>query len=273
MSDTGPVRITSRDNPLLVRLRRLAHDAGAYRRQGAVWLDGEHLCTRRRSAAGARRRRWLPRAPGSSRRCARWPGHAGRLAIVPDALYAALSALPSPTGIGFEVPIGEPPAIDPRAATVVLDRVQDAGNVGSVLRSAAAFGITQVLALEGTATLWSPKVLRAGMGAHFALRLVESLDVESLEVLEVPLVATGSHAALALPEAPLPAVCGWVFGHEGQGVRAELLGAMPAGRADSTARRRRVAQRGGRGGRLPLRCRPSPGVGAAAAGGPQAPDR
>ena len=149
--------------------------------------------------------------------------HADRVAIVPDALYVALSALPSPGGIGFALPLGEPPKIDPRAASVVLDRLQDAGNVGSVLRSAAAFGFVQVLALEGTATLWSPKVLRAGMGAHFALRLVESLDAAALAALELPLVATGSHAALALPEARLPADCAWVFGHEGQGVRPELL--------------------------------------------------
>ncbi len=64
------------------------------------------------------------------------------------------------------------------AATVVLDRVQDAGNVGSILRSASAFGFGQVLALKGTAALWSPKVLRAGMGAHFGLRLIEGRRAE-----------------------------------------------------------------------------------------------
>jgi hypothetical protein len=53
---------------------------------------------------------------------------------------------------------------------------QDAGNVGSILRSAAAFGFKQVLALKGTAALWSPKVLRAGMGAHFGLQLIEGLE-------------------------------------------------------------------------------------------------
>jgi hypothetical protein len=66
------------------------------------------------------------------------------------------------------------------SATVVLDRVQDAGNVGSILRSASAFGFRQVLALKGSAALWSPKVLRAGMGAHFALHLVEGLSEDDL---------------------------------------------------------------------------------------------
>lgn len=60
-------------------------------------------------------------------------------------------------------------------ATVILDRVQDAGNVGSILRSAGAFGFRQVVAI-GTAALWSPKVLRAGMGAHFGLHLLEGVE-------------------------------------------------------------------------------------------------
>jgi RNA methyltransferase, TrmH family len=105
----------------------------------------------------------------------------------------------------------------------VLDRVQDAGNVGSILRSAAAMGVHQVLALKGTAALWSPKVLRAGMGAHFVLRLLEGVEEADLAALQVPLVATSSHAGVDLPLAILPHPCAWVMGHEGQGVGTSLL--------------------------------------------------
>jgi RNA methyltransferase, TrmH family len=108
----------------------------------------------------------------------------------------------------------------------VLDRLQDAGNVGSVLRSAAAFGFGQVIALKGTAALWAPKVLRAGMGAHFGLRLVEGADLQALDALKVPLLATSSHGGQWLHEAQaggsLPYPCAWLMGHEGQGVSAEL---------------------------------------------------
>jgi TrmH family RNA methyltransferase len=121
------------------------------------------------------------------------------------------------------VPLPAAPAIDPQVATVVLDRLQDAGNVGSILRSAAAFGVAQVLALQGTAALWSPKVLRAGMGAHFGLRLVEGLQPADLDALAVPLVGTSLQADALLPAAPLPAPCAWLLGHEGQGVAPELL--------------------------------------------------
>jgi TrmH family RNA methyltransferase len=77
--------------------------------------------------------------------------------------------------------------------------------------------------LTGTAALWSPKVLRAGMGAHFGLHLLEGLDEAALAVLRVPLLATSSHAELSLPDASLPDPCAWVLGHEGQGVSAGLL--------------------------------------------------
>src|SRR5690606_23923076 len=107
--------------------------------------------------------------------------------------------------------------------TVVLDRLQDAGNVGSILRSAAAFGFTQVAALKGTAALWSPKVLRAGMGAHFGLRLVEGLAFEDLATLRVPLLVTSSHQGEWLHRAALPWPCAWVMGHEGQGVSETLM--------------------------------------------------
>jgi TrmH family RNA methyltransferase len=92
-----------------------------------------------------------------------------------------------------------PPAIRADVPSVVLDRVQDAGNVGSILRSAAAFGFRQVLALEGTASLWSPKVLRAAMGAHFALALLENRHADALDALSVRSSAPARMPMRALP--------------------------------------------------------------------------
>ncbi|HAL37063.1 MAG TPA: rRNA methyltransferase, partial [Polaromonas sp.] len=108
-------------------------------------------------------------------------------------------------------------------ASVILDRVQDAGNVGSILRSAAAFGFSQIIALKGTAALWSPKVLRAGMGAHFALRLVEGVEPSALAGLTVPIVVTSSHHGRFLHQQKLPMPCAWAMGHEGQGISDELM--------------------------------------------------
>jgi TrmH family RNA methyltransferase len=66
-------------------------------------------------------------------------------------------------------------------------------------------------------------VLRAGMGAHFALQLHEGLTLDELQALSLPWVATSSHASTLLHRCTLPQPCTWVFGHEGQGVAPQLM--------------------------------------------------
>ena len=220
---SGPVRIISRDNALLVRLRRLAQDGSAYRRLGQVWVEGDHLCRALRARGQAAVQAVVSDAAWevpALRELAHW---APKVTIVPGSLFAGFSALESPAGIGFIIDLPTAPVVVPGAASLVLDRVQDPGNVGSILRSAAAFGVRQVLALAGTAALWSPKVLRAGMGAHFGLALHEGLDGQAVQALAVPLLATSSHAGQVLSAALLPWPCAWVMGHEGKGVAATLL--------------------------------------------------
>ena len=218
---TGPQTITSRDNALLKDLRRLAHDNTAYRKQGRIWLEGDHLCR------AALQRERLPalsvfQASYWAATSARWPEGIGKVVVVEDALFDGLSSLESAGRMAFVLPLPETPAIDPGQPAVVLDGIQDAGNAGAILRSAAAFGFRQVLAIKGTAALWSPKVLRAGMGAHFGLRLREGLEPADTEALGLPLLATSSHQGELLHRSRLPWPCAWIFGHEGQGVGAAL---------------------------------------------------
>ena len=217
MSPPETSHISSRDNPLLKDLRKLAQDPGAYRKLGRVWLEGDHLCRAARvrgvrPALAVFAESFWPQAQ------LEWADAADKTVVVADALLAAASGLESPAPMGFVLHLPMRPDLQPDAPTVVLDRLQDAGNVGSVLRSASAFGFTQVVALKGTAALWAPKVLRAGMGAHFGLRLIEGVDDDALDGLQVPLVATSSHQGEWLHKAMLPHPCAWVLGHEGQGV-------------------------------------------------------
>lgn len=214
--------VSSRDNPLLVRLRKFIGDPGAYRKLGEVWIEGEHLCAAFVQRGGAAPQAVIGESAWQVPALRELARSAAAVAVVPDALIAGLSTLESPAPLCFVVPWAGVGELDPNAASVVLDRLQDAGNVGNILRSAGAFGFTQVVAIKGTAALWSPKVLRAGMGAHFGLRLVEAVEVDSLARLTVPMLATSSHAARALHEAALPWPCAWVMGHEGQGVSAAL---------------------------------------------------
>ncbi len=233
---TTPIALTSRDNPLLKRLRVLAQDSTAYRKLGQIWLEGDHLCrallTRgHRPATAVFTDAGWAQAPHDLRDAS------DHVVTVPDALMSGISGLESPAGVGFVWDL--PPATGPEAgrASVVLDRLQDAGNVGSILRSAAAMGFGQVLALKGTAALWSPKVVRAGMGAHFSLKLVEVMKAEDLVSLGVPFIVTSSHQGEWLHTCELPWPCAWVLGHEGQGVGHAL--------ESMAGRRVRIAQPGG----------------------------
>jgi TrmH family RNA methyltransferase len=215
------VHISSRDNALVKELKRLAGDNAAYRRLGRVWLEGDHLC-RAALARGVKpalavfsESLW-PKAPDE------WRHAAPRNVVLADALFADISALESPAAMGFMLDLPVAPELRSDVPTVVLDRVQDAGNVGSILRSAAAFGFRQIVALKGSAAVWSPKVLRAGMGAHFGLRLIESADEALLDQLAVPLVVTSSHQGQDIHRSRVPMPCAWVMGHEGQGVSPAL---------------------------------------------------
>lgn len=217
-------------------LRRLAQDTTAYRKQGRIWLEGDHLCR----AAMARGRHpaiavfsesFWPLAQ------VEWAQAATKIIVLADALFGDISGLESPARMGFVLDMPEPVLLQSDVGTVVLDRVQDAGNVGSILRSASAFGFRQVVAIKGSAALWSPKVLRAGMGAHFALELIEGVGEDDLQALQLPMLVTSSHAGEFLHRAALPWPCAWVMGHEGQGVSVTL--------EDRAAMRIRIAQPGG----------------------------
>lgn len=236
MTSTGPQHIESRDNAFLKELRRLAQDSTAYRKQGRVWLEGDHLC-RAALQRGLQPGHAVFQASYWDASGHQWADCGGKAVVIEDALFATVSGLESPARMGFVLPLPAPPRLEPDAPTVVLDGLQDAGNVGTILRSAGAFGFRQVLAMKGTAALWSPKVLRAGMGAHFGLALLEGLEPAALAALQVPLLATSSHQGSYLHQAVLPWPCAWVFGHEGQGVSAAL--------AARAAQQVRIVQPGG----------------------------
>ncbi len=213
--------VQSRDNAVVKLLRRLSGHNTAYRKLGQFWVEGDHLCRaaldRGLVPALAVYAQSFWAAAGSP-----WDRVATRMVVLPDALFDEISQLESSARLGFLFDLPGDAMPRPGVVSVVLDRVQDAGNVGSILRSAAAFGFRQVLSLKGSAALWSPKVLRAAMGAHFGLHLVEGLDVQAACELDLPLIATSSHQGRLLHEQTLPWPCAWAFGHEGQGLDARL---------------------------------------------------
>lgn len=221
--------ISSRDNPVYKDLRQLAESSQARRKAGRSLLDGVHLCEAYLQHHGkpvlcalAEGAQTHPEVAPILAQC-----NAMRVDTVTlsDNLYRSIKIVEHGVGILFLIDtptLQLPEKLDHSA--VLLDGVQDPGNLGSILRSAAAAGIASIFCGSGTAFAWSPKVLRAGMGAHFVVNIHENADLKSLiRGSLVPVVATSSHAERSLYEMDLRGEVAWLMGHEGQGVSEDLL--------------------------------------------------
>jgi TrmH family RNA methyltransferase len=221
--------ITSRDNPFYKELKQLATSSQARRKAGQSLLDGVHLCDAWLDLKGAPLHCVVsedvlanPEVADIVKRC-----EALHVAVTafPEALFGAISQVEHGVNVAFVVQTPRPQQPEVLAeSAVLLDSVQDPGNVGSILRSAGAAGIRQVFCGPGTAFCWSPKVLRAAMGAHFVLEIFENVDLAALaRSAKVPVLATSGYAAERLYDMNLSGPVAWVLGHEGQGVSPGLL--------------------------------------------------
>jgi TrmH family RNA methyltransferase len=222
--------ITSRDNPLYKRLKALAGSTHQQRKSGHALLEGFHLASAYLDVAGQ------PETCIVTDEALRHPeaqAIVGRIdaacvVTLPEALFGQLSNVVNGAGLLFVVPkLVQPLPERIETTCVVLDGVQDAGNVGSILRSAAAAGVKHVFCGPGTAYAWSSKVLRSGMGAHFLLDVHEDIEPQTLiDRLAVPSAITDSHADRALYDADLSGPLAWVFGNEGAGVSSAWRAAV-----------------------------------------------
>ncbi len=230
--------ISSEANPAFRRWLRIATAPRAVRSAGQTLAEGLHLAQAalearfaidavlvRRGAASGASGRAVERLLAA---CAARGPDAAPVHELTAPLYDRLAPVEQGAGLMLVVPV--PGAGMPRAALddlVYLDGVQDPGNVGALIRTAAAAGIGHVLASPGTAALWAPKVLRAGMGAHFRIGLHEQVSPAQLAgALAGDWIAAVAHGAPALWREPLPGgPLGWIFGAEGSGPSADALAA------------------------------------------------
>jgi TrmH family RNA methyltransferase len=221
MSD--PQYISSRHNPTFKALRALADDP---RRQGRTLVDGIHLvatCFARSigvkqllvSESGQRNAEiaaQLQRAVGID------------CLILRDSLFREVSGVGNPTGIAAVIGIPPVTADELVGDAVLLDTVQDAGNVGAILRTAAAAGVRDVLLGPGCAGAWTPRVLRAGQGAHFSLVIREQVDLAAvLAGCSATSIATVAHGGVSLYELDLAGPTIWLVGNEGAGLAPDLI--------------------------------------------------
>ncbi|OQA34925.1 MAG: 23S rRNA (guanosine-2'-O-)-methyltransferase RlmB [Betaproteobacteria bacterium ADurb.Bin341] len=217
--------IRSRDNPLFKGLKRLCQSARERQNTGKTLLDGAHLIRACEEASGPVEQLIVNESASQQPEIAALI--AGRAAtVLAENLFRDIACVETPSGIMAVVPIPASQAPDLAVDTVLLDGVQDPGNVGTLLRTAAAAGFRQVLLSADCAGVWSPKVLRAGQGAHFALSIVEDADLAAfLKAYPGTAAVTQLQDAVSLFDAPLQGPMAWVFGSEGQGVRPEVAAA------------------------------------------------
>ena len=221
--------IASRDNPLVKRLHALSSSARERRKHGETLLDGAHLLDAALQRQQPLKGLIVAESGFASAEIqdllARCPAEVPRYQF-PDALFAHISPVDTPSGIVAIIDLPEEAELDRLTSDViVLDAVQDPGNLGTILRTAAAAGVRDVLLTEGCAGAWSPRVLRAGMGAHFGLRIRERVD--ALQVLwdfPGPVLATAlTSDAREIYGIELSRPTAWLFGAEGQGLSPALL--------------------------------------------------
>jgi len=219
--------ISSKDNPRIKHLRGLLEHASIRRKSQQTLLEGIHLLDAYQRAGGTPDSIFLSETmlthPEVNDLLDGWP-QVARF-VLPEALYKDLRTL----GQGIDImalidtvatPLPERINMD----VLILEDVQDAGNVGTLLRTAAAAGIKQVICTTGTASVWSPRVLRAGMGAQFGLQISEHADIEDIIArLDIPLHATSSHAAQILYTLDFSPPTAWLMGNEGQGASTTAL--------------------------------------------------
>ncbi len=218
--------IQSRDNPFYKHLKRLAESGRERRKSGQTLLDGVHLVEAYEAAHGPVATLIVGEAAQSAREIARFVAGRG-VVVLADGLLRDLGLVDTPSGL---LAVAAMPranaAVNRKNDAILLDAVQDPGNVGTLLRTAAAAGITQALLGPGCASAWSPKVLRAGQGAHFALSIHEDVDLAAFVAeYEGTTAVTSLDGATSLYEAQWQGPLAWVFGSEGQGVRPELQAA------------------------------------------------
>ena len=221
--------ITSNHNETYKHLKLLATSAKQRRRHGQTLLEGVHLCESYLQHIGRPLMHVFTQSAADSPEVARLIEESESLSsvgvLLGEAKFKLLSSVENGIGIMFVVktPSSRPPAVLQESA-LLMENIQDPGNMGAILRTAAAAGIKHVFVSRGSVSAWSPKVLRAGMGAHFAMSIYENCDLSSLiKSAQVPVLATSLGASESIYQKDLSGPSAWLVGNEGQGVSDELM--------------------------------------------------
>jgi TrmH family RNA methyltransferase len=216
--------ISSTDNPQYKLLKKIAGASRERRKLVQTLLDGVHLLEALANASAELHllvlRAGAESVPEIAHCVTRFPET--QMLVLSDSLFDAISPVDHPTGILGLMPIPQPP-LHRFDCCVLLENIQDPGNLGSILRTAAAAGADAVYLSSGCAEAWSPKALRAGMGAHFKLAIHEQQELTEVVNQFDAVFATSSAATQSIYTYDLTGKVAFLFGNEGAGLSPAML--------------------------------------------------
>lgn len=218
-------KISSADNAQFKSLLKLVQSSRERRLAGYSLLDGVHLLQAYQSRFGAPEQLIVSRSGTANPEIQKLLQSDAATLCLDDSLFKQLSSVATPTGVIAVIKTPRREGLPATVATcVMLEDIQDPGNLGSILRSCAAAGIKQIFLSKQSVNAWSPRVLRAGMGAHFSLEIYERIDLVALaRAYPGRVLVTQLHATQSVFHSDLTGKVALVFGNEGAGVSTALM--------------------------------------------------
>lgn len=219
-------KITSAQNPLIKKIVQLSKKSSLRRKENLAIFEGVHLAQEFLKSGKIPKTCIFSEEFKSgeiTKLLSECQKNNFEIIQVSNFIFEKISQNKEREGVIFLIEISNGEEIDFRKSAIVLDGVQDPGNLGTILRSMLAFGVEQIICSENTVSAWSPKVLRSAMGAHFSLKIFENVNLSSvLTDFKIPTISTSLDAKKTLFEEDLSGECVWIFGNEGAGVSPEV---------------------------------------------------
>lgn len=223
--------ITSRDNSVFKHLKKLAENKRERNKEGKTLLDGVHLIEGYLQAFGEPELLIIPEGKSSQEAVALIQGLADvNTVMFPTLLFAELTPVASSAGV---LALVKPPTVEiPKQVSfaLMLEDIQDPGNLGSILRTALGAGVDAVYLSKGCTDAWSPKCMRGGQGAQFHLPIIEGVDIVEAMADFAGADAEGCTYATTLSGEPLyeqdfTKPTAFVIGNEGAGLSLDAINA------------------------------------------------
>ena len=218
--------ITSRDNPIFTYYKKLAESAKERRAEGNTLLDGVHLIESYMAKFGEPKVLIIPEGKSNVEATSLIQSleHIATV-MLPTLMFAEITPVATSTGVLALVDIPKLAIPEAPNFALMLEDIQDPGNMGSMLRTAAAAGVEVVYLSEACTDAWSPKALRGGQGAQFVLPIVERANlIEALQNFKGVSYATVIDGD-SLYAQDLTQATAFVMGNEGAGLRKQTIAA------------------------------------------------